>query len=921
MAKSVRVRLICGLYVTVFMASALSCRDDPTLPEVAAHLRIPRDIHQAIQLDEAVYPCVIGGSGATIGLCVETPGGSDPNQWSARLSFGAVEGELAKPVNQGDGVMCFEMTVPQELEAGLYPLCGVLVDDYDRSRWSIPCRDVYIDRENTDDESLGERYGAAIGLIGAQGIDSALPKMEELAKAAVAQGRLLLPVRLALVAVHYLELEGDAASLRQAARQLEALPDWLGQPGFGAWHAQQLHAKANLEFRPGGDFRHAGECLKQADALLRQTLDPVWIGLKQTKTELVARLGNVRDGLQELQSIIELCQSEKAGCHPYFTLLAYNQYAWLMVQNEEAATAREIEEAERWLAERESPFGSLEALEQTNYWINRAHLQLLLARDPGPFLARAGRLLAGQDANNERARFLMSWRRLVEAQHAVEEDALDRAMAICEALQDDANPRVYTQAWACMGEIYRRRGEPEQALARFEAALLHYERAFEPGPGQMGDFSPGLRGYFYASAARAAVDLRRYDHAWRLLEDMDALAEDENGRRRCRQASEEPARWRALEARIGALKDEHRRLVASPNLSEERIRRLATEIRALRRDWPGCADRARSGAGVQPDFRAIALEDEVLLLRREKGGEARLERRAPMARRDIQALLAAIEGDGQHWSRDQWRERLAPLAAAMVPRDLDGLGPVVRFGLHGLLQRTPLAALPIVPPAGAGAPEWLGEAVWVVLAPAGVPMAPAAESGASGAPLFLLDPKQNLAGTEKNRAFYHELFADARIRAGGEADSQAMRELASGASWLHVDAHGVYDPVVPELSGFELADGVFTLIDLENAPLALRFANLSACYSGRWPTTADSGRYGLAGLVARRGAEWVVGARGLLNDRLARDFNRAFYTAIAKGESAPDAYGGALATVRDRYPPSQWGMLFLMHGRAAAANH
>ncbi len=265
-----------------------------------------------------------------------------------------------------------------------------------------------------------------------------------------------------------------------------------------------------------------------------------------------------------------------------------------------------------------------------------------------------------------------------------------------------------------------------------------------------------------------------------------------------------------------------------------------------------------------------------------------------------------------------WRQKMDLLSQALIPRDPTSLGPITTFGLHGILQRVPLAALPLPSPEGTPQdlrPRWFGEVSVAVLQSAGVPASPLAGYDEERAPLFLIDPTNTLADLAGNLNFFRNLFPDADIRHGEDADSQAMHEQLPRASWLHVDAHGTFNPTFPELTGIELADGSFSMLEVENLQIALQLANLSTCHSGRGPTTADSGRYGMAGMVARAGAEWVVASRGKLEDRLAQDFNRVFYTAIGEGKGVPKAFAEGLAGVRDRYAPSQWSMLFLIRGR------
>jgi CHAT domain-containing protein len=128
-----------------------------------------------------------------------------------------------------------------------------------------------------------------------------------------------------------------------------------------------------------------------------------------------------------------------------------------------------------------------------------------------------------------------------------------------------------------------------------------------------------------------------------------------------------------------------------------------------------------------------------------------------------------------------------------------------------------------------------------------------------------------------------------------------------------VDAHARYEPAFPDLSAILLADGPVLGQELSAWAAGLELANLSGCRTGRAPVTADSGRFGMTGLLVRRGVPWAVGARAALPNALALDFNRAFYARLSEGAAVPDAYRIALAAAGERHPASHWAVLLLLH--------
>ena len=232
--------------------------------------------------------------------------------------------------------------------------------------------------------------------------------------------------------------------------------------------------------------------------------------------------------------------------------------------------------------------------------------------------------------------------------------------------------------------------------------------------------------------------------------------------------------------------------------------------------------------------------------------------------------------------------------------------------MHGALQEVPLETLPL--PRAVRSARRLGDVTVVSYGFSGGRAsrdgpAPPIEASAR---LFLVDPTSDLAAGASLGNFYRRIFPGARLFEGARATVAALRDNLPSARWLHVDAHARYDPAFPELTELVMADGPLTARELLAASPSLELANLSACHSGRWPVTAGSGRFGLAGLLASRGAAWVVGTRADLDDGLAGDFNQGFYEALAGGRTVPAAYGAAMARVRERHAISRWASLLLL---------
>ncbi|MEM7483565.1 MAG: CHAT domain-containing protein, partial [Acidobacteriota bacterium] len=510
-----------------------------------------------------------------------------------------------------------------------------------------------------------------------------------------------------------------------------------------------------------------------------------------------------------------------------------------------------------------------------------AYLRLRQGHSTTEALAAADRLLQDATVAGDTVRALARWAALIRALDDLQQGALDRAATGCSDLVS-ADPQVAAWAWSCLGRAHRAQRQFEDATAAFRQSLLQHELAdfSDSGEGLAGSagllpalpLGPGQRAQTFARAARTAVDVGNAERAWEILQDLDRRSAHDGERRRCRQQARTPqlaARWREIDDQRAQQLAELTELevpAAGARRRELEIRRrqVRQALRELWWQWPGCESMAPSAEdGV--DLRAFAIDDEILLLRRDANG-IHLEHRTAMLRATRRELLRQIAHrlDGvarPEWSAEAWRELLQPLAAALLPRDLATLGPVTRFALHGALQGIPPAALPV---AGNGSALWLSSLTTPVVVPAGATPRDAGLAStpdAARSPLFVVDPRGDLPGARKLASTYRELFPEARLMGGDEASHQALRQALATAAWLHVDSHGLYDPVLPELSGLVMADRPLRLMELADLDLPQRFVNLSGCRTGRWPITADSGRYGLGGLLVHAGAQWVVASR------------------------------------------------------------
>jgi hypothetical protein len=681
--------------------------------------------------------------------------------------------------------------------------------------------------------------------------------------------------------------------------------------------------------------------LQQAEQRYRRIADPNRFLVTVQQAAILTQVGSREEAVQRLSMAISDCAS--MPCDEELLAHARGELAWLILLDP-YALEEELTTAETNL------LAGLEVLDEARYpvevanqWINLAYLRVRQRRAPSEELQRASKLLGQEgsaddkpsveDVGGEGVGRLLDWATLVRGVAALDHGILQRAIDLCGELAGRDDPQLSAWALSCLGRAHRRAGDLDRAAWAFEQALLRHEYGQPEDIDQQLSLAPGQRADDFARAARLEVERGSPEAAWELLARLDLLTADEGERRRCREQAEDPEirqRWSEIEGESRLLMQQLLEL-AAPAAGQRReqaesIRRqLQERLSQLWRQWPGC-QRAPDRQDDGLDFRAVALEDEILLLHRLPDDTVRVENRTDLSRAQLVQIAGKIEEalSRRDLNDAEWRRLVAPLAEALLPRvaESDGsldeeTGELLTFALHGLLQTVPLGALPVseADRSPAGGPRWFSSIATVVLRPAGTrpssPL-PGPEHQRAPRPLFVVDPRGDLAGAGALLPIYRELFPEARILAGREATAQAFRAALPEAAWLHVDAHGLYDSAFPELSAIQLADRPLPLVELAELPTGFRFANLSGCQTGRWPTTADSGRYGVAGLLSRLGVTWVIGSRWNLEDAVAENFNRSFYRRLAAGDTIPMAHHRALASVQAGFPAVSWAGLLLL---------
>lgn len=863
-----------------------------------------------------VMPLVLGE--AKLHLCVRVPADDLSAEWQLQLAGEAAPAGWREPsrrlidVGGRQATVCFQEVFGETAEESPVELCGRLRRRQGDDARRLDCVRV-VHRPASRDVSRtldGLRASSDVELLLA-----GAGRASEL-------GYPMTALQLRLGALHYLRQDRSAEAVAvEAARIFGATPGWLADHEAIAarWLGLVADMRGLLDLE-AQRLEAAWQSFGEAERLYGSVADSLWPMVAFRRASVLERLGAYDEAHRLSAAALEICAAI-ARCTERAVRALRFQDAWLMIIDEDAAEP----DLRRAKATFEALLESFEAgeqpLDEAEHLINIALADQRLGNDPGAGLGRASRLLAGALELPRRRQLLEGWIEIIAAQEAPSAATSSRCKALAEATRD---PHLAALAFDCAGRAAHRAGDLDQAAESFERALEIWRFSSPLRLAQDISLGTGDRAATVYRAARLAIDRGTPATAWSLLRRLDVESAVEVRRRNCRASAvgRDAERWVALDNDGHQLLDELRRLERPAPGSEVELRaqrrlELRQALAELLRQMPGCEseiapDQLHAGAHESGrDVRAFALDDEVVVLRRD--GETVAAHRSAMARRDLRAVVNAIDGHLERRDLDDsaWRQVLAPVAAALVPALLATGKPFVTVALHGILQGVPLAALPL--PEGEG---WLGDVLTPMLLPAAVePAAVRATSTRPRPPLIVVNP----TGELRIETRYDRLIEGAHILERSAATHDAVGRAVVNAGWLHIDTHGYYDPAFAELSYLALADGRLGLGDVRAWDAELWFANLSGCETGRWPMTPDSGRYGIGGVFAAGRVGWVIASRAAISNRVAERFNQTFYRLLDR--RVEDAYRDALAAVRqDGMPAVEWASLMLIAGTRAPAD-
>lgn len=120
-----------------------------------------------------------------------------------------------------------------------------------------------------------------------------------------------------------------------------------------------------------------------------------------------------------------------------------------------------------------------------------------------------------------------------------------------------------------------------------------------------------------------------------------------------------------------------------------------------------------------------------------------------------------------------------------------------------------------------------------------------------------------------------------------DATASAVREAMGTADVLHLSGHAVFEPLLPNVARFLLADRPVFAFEVACAARVPRLVNLSGCRAGAERSTLGGEGEGLAAAFLAAGAQTVIAPQWPVRDDAALAFNQALYSELVRPGAEP----------------------------------
>ncbi|GLR81957.1 CHAT domain-containing protein (plasmid) [Azospirillum oryzae] len=180
----------------------------------------------------------------------------------------------------------------------------------------------------------------------------------------------------------------------------------------------------------------------------------------------------------------------------------------------------------------------------------------------------------------------------------------------------------------------------------------------------------------------------------------------------------------------------------------------------------------------------------------------------------------------------------------------------------------------------------------------------------------------NLPGAEAEAQAIAHIYPKSDLFLRGQATLDQFRSAAQGKAFVHIAAHGLFQPADPLASRLLFSpsgdnSGDLTVGDLYGMRLDSSLAVLSACQTGLSDVSPGDDLIGLVRGFMFSGVGGVVATYWNVADESTALLMQTFYSRLKSGASAQEALQAGQTAVRQRFPhPFYWAPFALMGGDA-----
>jgi len=183
--------------------------------------------------------------------------------------------------------------------------------------------------------------------------------------------------------------------------------------------------------------------------------------------------------------------------------------------------------------------------------------------------------------------------------------------------------------------------------------------------------------------------------------------------------------------------------------------------------------------------------------------------------------------------------------------------------------------------------------------------------GSEGMFIGFADENAPLIDEELKRL--NTLEPDAQIFSGSNATRSNLFDNAVDIKYLHISTHSYFRKDNPMFSGFHLADGPVTALDLYSKSWPLELVTLSGCSSGVSSISSGDDLVGLVRGFLHAGAKSLLLSQWHVSDEATTELTESFYKHWLDHNDKAQALQQAMISVRKQYPhPFYWAPFMLL---------